>query len=119
MKKVLRKFWNDESGFVVSVELILIATIVVIGLVSGLTMLRDSVLAELGDTANAIGSLDQSYGVSAADYDGGTGASSAAMDWTDAPDTADSASGIALTVGTGLRVVDATSIASDNDNEVN
>jgi Flp pilus assembly pilin Flp len=106
MKNVMRKLWKDEAGFVVSVELILIATILVIGLVSGLTMLRDSVLAELGDLAGAIGALDQSYDVGGASYALGE-ASSASMGWTDAQDAGDSSTngGVSLAVTGGLTVV--------------
>jgi len=56
-----RKLWNDEAGFVVSAELVLIATIVVIGLVVGLTSLRNQVVQELVDVGQAIGSMSQSY----------------------------------------------------------
>lgn len=50
-----------ESGIVVSVELIFILTILVIGLLVGWVAIRDSVVAEMHDTAEAIGELDQSY----------------------------------------------------------
>ena len=61
MKKLIRKFWTDEAGFIISMELVLVATIVVIGLVAGLSQLRDSLVAELNDVGQAIGSLDQSF----------------------------------------------------------
>lgn len=35
--KMLHRLWNDEDGFVISAELVLVATIVVIGLILGLT----------------------------------------------------------------------------------
>ncbi|WP_254512714.1 Flp family type IVb pilin [Anatilimnocola floriformis] len=118
MKNLVRKLWKDEGGFVVSVELILIVTILVIGLVSGWTMLRDAVLAELADTANAIGATDQSFEVSGVTYGAaGSGASSAHFGWSDAKDTADSSTGIGLAVDTGLTVVVNTNNAADNVNE--
>ena len=52
---------NDECGFVVSAELILVATIAVLGLIVGLAEVRQAVSAELEDVAAAIGSLNQSY----------------------------------------------------------
>lgn len=115
--KLLKKLWKDEGGFVISVELILIVTILVIGLVSGWTMLRDAVLAELADTANSIGAIDESFFVSGANYDAGDGASSAAFGWQDAQDTADSSTGIGLATATGLVVTAAADDASDNVNE--
>lgn len=62
--KIFTQFWADERGFVVSSELVLIATIVVIGLLAGLTTLRDQVAQGMGDVANSIGSATQSYSYS-------------------------------------------------------
>jgi Flp pilus assembly pilin Flp len=53
--------WRDEQGFVVSTELVLVATLLVLAMVVGLQSVRDAVLAELADVAFAIGSLNQSY----------------------------------------------------------
>jgi Flp pilus assembly pilin Flp len=65
---MLRRLWKDEHGFVASTELILIATILVIGMVVGLATVRNAVVQELGDIAMAIGSINQTYG-----YTGVTG----------------------------------------------
>lgn len=54
-------FRRDERGFVMSAELILIATLCVLGLIAGLTCVRDAVSSELKDLASAIGSINQSY----------------------------------------------------------
>jgi Flp pilus assembly pilin Flp len=59
--EMLRRFWKDEAGFVVSAELILIATILVIGLIVGLAVLRNQIVQEIVDVAMAIGSVSQSY----------------------------------------------------------
>ncbi len=53
---------NDENGFVISAELILVATILVIGLITGLAELSYNVNQELEDVGSAIGSINQSYG---------------------------------------------------------
>lgn len=58
---MLRRFMLDESGMVVYSELVLIATILVIGMITGLATVRDQVLTELADVADAISELDQSY----------------------------------------------------------
>jgi uncharacterized membrane protein len=58
---VLRRLWNDQDGFVITTELLLIVTILVIGLIVGMVVVRDAVIQELGDVAAAIGALDQSY----------------------------------------------------------
>ena len=59
--KVLHRLWADEAGFVVSMELVLVATILVIGMVVGLVTVRDAVVQELADVAGAIASVSQSY----------------------------------------------------------
>ena len=58
---VWKRLCNDETGFVVSTELILVATILVIGMLVGLVSVRDQVVQELGDIAEAISDIDQSY----------------------------------------------------------
>lgn len=62
--KTFTQFWVDDRGFVVSSELVLIATIVVIGLLAGLTTLRDQVALEMGDVAQSISVINQSYSLS-------------------------------------------------------
>ena len=58
---MMKQFWNDEAGFIVSAELVLVATILVIGMISGLTSVRDAVITELADVGGAIGSINQSF----------------------------------------------------------
>ncbi|MCA9079655.1 MAG: hypothetical protein KDA58_03810 [Planctomycetaceae bacterium] len=52
---------RDEAGFVVSAELVLIATLVVIGLIVGLAEVQHSIVAELNDVADAVGAVNQSF----------------------------------------------------------
>ena len=59
--KLLHRLWADQAGFVVSTELVLVATILVIGMVVGLVTVRDAVVQELADVAGAIASVSQSY----------------------------------------------------------
>ena len=58
---MMSKLWKDEAGFVVSAELIFIATLLVIGLVTGWVAVRNAVTSELTEVAQAIGAVDQSY----------------------------------------------------------
>lgn len=58
---MLSKLWKDEAGFVVSAELIFIATLLVIGLVTGWAALRAAVTSELTEVAQAISAIDQTY----------------------------------------------------------
>ena len=57
----MKNLINDEAGFVISAELILIATITVLGMVVGLAEVRQAVSEELEDVAAAVGSLNQGY----------------------------------------------------------
>ena len=57
--QMLVSLFNDEAGFVVSAELILITTITVLGLVVGLSAVSSSINHELDDVASAFGSLNQ------------------------------------------------------------
>lgn len=59
----MRKLFNDEVGFVISAELVLVLTIAVLGMVVGLTSVRDAINAELVDLSNAFGAIDQGYSV--------------------------------------------------------
>lgn len=49
---------SDEEGFVITIELILIATIVGIGSIVGLTTLRNAINSELADVSDAIEGLE-------------------------------------------------------------
>lgn len=62
--KVLTQLCRDEAGFIVSAELVLIGTILVLGMIVGLATVRDQVVQELGDFALAIGQINQSYSFS-------------------------------------------------------
>lgn len=55
------KFWKEEAGVVLSAELVLVATILGIGVIVGLSELRSAVVEELNDISDSIGSLNQSY----------------------------------------------------------
>jgi hypothetical protein len=59
--QLANRLWQDEDGFIVSLELILITILLIIGLVTGLQVLRDAILQELGDLGAAIGSINNSF----------------------------------------------------------
>jgi len=62
---MLRRLWKEEAGAIVSAEIMLIASILVIGVIVGLKSVRDSVVTELADVAQALANVDQSYSYSA------------------------------------------------------
>jgi hypothetical protein len=61
MKKFFHKLWNDEGGFILSTEAMILWTITVLGLIVGLVAVRDATVTELTEVANTILTFDQSY----------------------------------------------------------
>src|SRR5262245_60060811 len=60
MKNVLVRIWKEDDG-VLSFEWVLLVTLLTIGIVSGVAAARDAIIDELGDVAQAMLALDQSY----------------------------------------------------------
>ncbi len=77
------RLWTDDAGFVVSAELVLIATILVIGILVGFVTVRDQVVQELADIAAAVTQINQSYSFSAVT---GHSSSTAGTLFDDTPD---------------------------------
>lgn len=87
--EICKSIWSDDMGFIVSIELILVATIMVIGLITGFTAVRDAVISELSDVGGAIQDLNQSYSFNGVDGHSGNTAGSDFLDgrdWCDDPD---------------------------------
>lgn len=55
-----KNMWREEEG-VLSFEWTLLVTLLTIGIVSGLSAARDGIIDELGDAAQAMVALDQSF----------------------------------------------------------
>lgn len=64
MRKLMTAMWREDDG-VLSFEWTMLAVLVVFGIVGGLAAGRDAILDELGDTAEAYLSIDQSYSLAA------------------------------------------------------
>ena len=60
MKNTLKRIWKEDEG-VLSFEWVLLLTLLTIGVVSGIAGARDAIVDELGDVAQAMVALDQSY----------------------------------------------------------
>lgn len=58
---MLNAFLNDEHGFIISAELVLVLTIGVLSLIVGLHEVAVAVNTELNDISSAIGALNQSF----------------------------------------------------------
>lgn len=98
MTNLFTALLNDENGFMVSAELILIATIAVLGIVVGLSEISFAVNNELEDVASAIGSVNQSFYVNGIHSEGK--GCTAGTEFDDNFDTCDSQWDI---VGSGVR----------------
>jgi len=62
MRKMFSKMWKDDAG-VVALEYLLVATVLSMALVVGLSAVSGAINAELTELANAILALDQGYSV--------------------------------------------------------
>lgn len=64
MLNLLKALRQDEHGVILSAEIVIVGTVLVIGVMTGMVCLQKSVNSELGDFAKAIDSIDQSYSFS-------------------------------------------------------
>jgi hypothetical protein len=95
----LKSLWRDEAGVILSAELVLIGTILVLGMIVGLVELQCALVAELSDLSSAFGNLDQSYQVSGfASYKsyGSTKARTHGASYSDVADTCDCDSNMSI-----------------------
>ena len=61
MKNLCIRFYNDEAGFVVSTELVLVCTVTVLSLCVGLSEVSHGINGELEDLGCALGSMNQTF----------------------------------------------------------
>jgi Flp pilus assembly pilin Flp len=60
MTRKITQLWTEQDG-VLAFEWTLILTLLTIGIVSGVAAVRDATIDELGDTAQVMLAVDQSY----------------------------------------------------------
>jgi hypothetical protein len=61
MRQLMSQLWKDDCGAMLAVEWVFVATILVLGSISGLVCVRNAIIEELEDFAEAILSLDTSW----------------------------------------------------------
>ena len=83
MRQLMLKLWKDDCGALIATEWVFVATILVLGSITGLVMVRQAILAELQDMAQAIMALDQSYSFSSQSNCESSTAGSAYFDLTE------------------------------------
>jgi Flp pilus assembly pilin Flp len=60
VKKLCARMWKEDDA-VLAFEWVLLVTLLTIGIVGGVAAARDAIIDELGDVAQAMLSVDQSY----------------------------------------------------------
>jgi Flp pilus assembly pilin Flp len=61
MQKLFAQLWSDDNGALLSSEFLFMAALLVIGIIIGLSAVRNAVNAELTAYANALLALDLGY----------------------------------------------------------
>ena len=61
--RTLSRWWHDDHGAVIATEYLFVVTILVIGVIIGLTNLRSALNAELTELGNAILALSQGFSI--------------------------------------------------------
>ncbi len=64
MLNLLKALRQDEYGVILSAEIVIVGTLLVLGVMTGMVCLQKSVNGELGDLAKAIDCIDQTYSFS-------------------------------------------------------
>jgi len=64
MKQLFARLWKDDAGAIIASEFLFVVTILVIGIIVGLANVRDAVVTELSELANALLALSQGYSIS-------------------------------------------------------
>jgi hypothetical protein len=90
--KLLTRLWRDTRGVVNTTDIVLGTTLLIIGSIVGLVLLRNHIVQELGDVAAAVGHLDQSYQFPATSFTSDAGTfSHAGSDYEDLTDACQAA----------------------------
>ena len=85
---MIQKLTSDQRGTVLSLELVLLAVVVLIGLMTGMTSVRDAIVSEVSDLAGSVQDANQSFSVFGIS---GTSSSVSGMDFEDSLDFGDTA----------------------------
>lgn len=61
MVRLISRFWKDDGGALLSTEWVFMATLLAIGMTTGLVAVRNSINAQLTSFANSVDGLNQCY----------------------------------------------------------
>lgn len=86
-QSLAQRLWTDESGIIVSLELIFAAILLSFGMIAGMQVLRDATAQEIVDLGMAFGAINNSYLFTGLTFS--SGGSIAGSSFTDALDAGD------------------------------
>jgi hypothetical protein len=61
MRQLMGRLWTDDGGALIAVEWVFVATILIIGSITGLVALREAIVTELEEFAEAVMALSTSW----------------------------------------------------------
>jgi Flp pilus assembly pilin Flp len=64
LRNLMARLWEDDDGALIAVEWIFLATILILGVITGMVAVRQAIIAEFHDIANALLALNQSFSFS-------------------------------------------------------
>ncbi len=111
------RLWANEEGFVVSSELILLATLLVLGMITGLDTIRDQVVQELADVADAFSEISQTYSYSGVTAHSASTAGSAFEDQHDFCEAGNAAASGDQTAGNEPQCIEINSVVATPEND--
>src|SRR5207247_9778741 len=83
MRQLMLRLWKDDGGALIATEWVFVATILVLGVITGLVAVRQAVISELTEFAQAVMALNQSFSFSGQTNCESSTAGSSASDTTD------------------------------------
>ena len=83
MRQLMQRLWFDDCGALIATEWVFVATILVLGIITGLVAVRQAVISELTEFANAVMALNQSFSFSGQSNCQASTAGSQALDSSD------------------------------------
>ena len=79
MKDLAKRLWADDSGAIISVEMILIIGVLIFGIIPGLVAMRNSINAAFGTIGNILVRIVPSFTFSGWSFQGTPGGSTIAV----------------------------------------
>lgn len=95
VRRAAKQLVVDDRGFVVSAELVMVASVSIVGLLVGLSAVRDGIVSELSDVGGSLQDSNQSYSLDGVVAHNANTAGFNYLDGTDECDDNDQRAGVA------------------------